>query len=130
MGTIITETMLNSSADAAWAMLRDVGAGDRAFPGVLVASEAEGDIRTVTFASGNVVRERIVSIDEARRRIAYAVIEGRFQHHSASMQIVPHEAENCRFVWTTDFLPDEAGALLTDLIDQGSEAFKHVMEGA
>lgn len=130
MGTIITETILHGSADAAWAMLRDIGAAVRAFPGALVASEAERDIRTVTFASGNVVRERIVSIDEARRRIAYTVIEGRFQHHSASMQVVPHETKNCRFVWTTDFLPDEAGPLLNDLIAQGSAAFQRVMEEA
>jgi hypothetical protein len=130
MGTIITETKLNSSADAAWAMLRDVGAVHLAFPGVLIASEADGDIRTVTFANGNVVRERIISIDDLRRRIAYAVIEGRFQHHSASMQIVAHETKGCRFVWITDFLPEEEEPLLTDLIAQGAEAFRRVMEGA
>ena len=44
---------------------------------------------TVTFANGMVVRERIVDIDQQRRRLCYAVLGDMFEHHSASMQILP-----------------------------------------
>jgi Polyketide cyclase / dehydrase and lipid transport len=130
MASITVEAKIEVSAERAWATLRDVGAADRAFPGVLVACRLEGDVRTVTFANGAVVRERIVDIDEARRRIAYAVIEGRFSHHSASMQIIAEGPDRGRFVWVSDFLPDEAEPLVRGLIEQGTEAFRHAVESA
>jgi hypothetical protein len=44
-----------------WASVRDVGAlSTRLAPGFVVDTRLEGDVRTVTFANGAVVRERIV----------------------------------------------------------------------
>ena len=130
MASVIIEATLKASVGKAWAMLRDVAAADRAFPGVLVSSRLEGDVRTVTFGNGTVVRERIVDVDEARRRIAYAVIEGRFSHHSASMQIIAEGPDRSRFVWVSDFLPDDAGPIVRALAEQGAEAFRHAVEAA
>ncbi len=128
MASITKETPLSVSADRAWALLRSVGEAHRAFPGVLTGCRQEGDARIVTFAGGLVVRERIVDIDETRRRIAYAVVEGRFAHHSASMQVVPEGDEGCRFIWVTDFLPDDLAPMIRPLIDRGAEAFRHAAE--
>jgi carbon monoxide dehydrogenase subunit G len=88
MASIIKAIELEAPAQAAWAMLRDVGAADKAFPGVLTDSRLDSDVRTVTFSNGAVIKERIVDVDEAARRVAYAVIEGRFSHHNASMQVL------------------------------------------
>src|SRR4051794_6760244 len=99
MATVTSEATLSTGADRAWALLRAVGAAEQAFPGVLTGCRLDGEVRTVTFANGMVVRERIVSIDETRQRIAYAVIEGLFSHHSASMQMIPDGPERSRFVW-------------------------------
>jgi carbon monoxide dehydrogenase subunit G len=123
MAIITSETNVDVGAEKAWALLRDPGSAAEAFPGVLVASRLDGDVRTVTFANGMAVQERIVSIDETRRRIAYAVIEGRFSHHSASMQIIPDGPERSRFVWISDFLPDDREAVVRPLVEQGTEAF-------
>jgi hypothetical protein len=123
MVTVTSEATLPTAADRAWALLRAVGAVDKAFPGVLTGCRLDGDVRTVTFANGMAVQERIVSIDETRRRIAYAVIEGRFSHHSASMQIIPDGPERSRFVWISDFLPDDREAVVRPLVEQGTEAF-------
>jgi carbon monoxide dehydrogenase subunit G len=128
MASIIKAIELSVPADAAWAMLRDVGGADKAFPGVLTASRLAGDIRTVNFASGMEVKERIVNIDEANRRVAYGVIEGRFTHHHASVQILAKGEDECRFVWISDFLPDETEPLVRGLVDQGAAAFKTAVE--
>jgi hypothetical protein len=128
MASIIKEIDVAAGADAAWALLREVGAADKAFPGVLVASRLDGDVRTVNFANGMEVKERIVNIDEQNRRVAYGVIEGRFTHHHGSMQIQALGDGRCRFIWISDFLPDEAEPLVQGLVDQGAAALRGVLE--
>ena len=122
MTTLYRECVLDLPAADAWAVLRDpLGAG-RAFAGVLVDVKLEGDVRRVTFASGNIVEERIVAVDDERMRIAYTVVGGRFEHHHASMQIAPGEGGRCRFVWISDFLPDAARSFVEPLVDAGCAA--------
>jgi hypothetical protein len=128
MATVTSEATLLVSAECAWALLRRVGAADEAFPGILTGCRLDDDVRTVTFANGMVVRERIVSIDEARRRVAYAVIEGRFSHHNASMQIIPDGPDRSRFVWISDFLPDDHQDMVRPLVEQGTSAFLRALQ--
>jgi hypothetical protein len=49
-------------------------------------------------------------------------------YHHASMQIVEAAPGRCLFVWITDFLPNEVGAALTPLIEQGAKALKSNLE--
>jgi hypothetical protein len=126
MASVIMECTLNCPAEPAWALLADVANPHRAFPGVLTDARSENDERIVTFADGMVVRERIVSVDPARRRIAYAVAGGRFTQHSAAMQVF-QEAEHCRFLWASDFLPDEFASLVEQLMGQGMAALQSVL---
>jgi len=127
MASITLERPLAADADAAWAVLARTDRAQDAFPGVLTACEQEGDSRTVTFANGAVVKERIADVDSVRRRIAYGVVEGRFTYHSASMQIV-EDGEGSRFIWTSDFLPAEAAAVVGPLMEQGADAFARTVE--
>lgn len=130
MASITLEKPIAADAASAWAVLRRTDRAHEAFPGVLTACEQEGDLRTVTFGNGMVVKERLVDVDEARRRIAYGVVEGRFTFHSASMQVVDDGRGASRFVWTSDFLPAEAGAVVGPLMEQGAEAFRRAVEAA
>ena len=130
MASITLETPIAADAASAWALLRRTDRAQDAFPGVLSACEQEDDLRTVTFANGAVVKERIVDVDETRRRIAYGVVEGRFTFHSASMQIVDDGPSRSRFLWTSDFLPAETGAIVRPLMEQGAQAFRAVAEKA
>lgn len=123
MATIISEVAIAADANTAWALLRDFGQAHRAFPGVLTACRRDGDVRTVTFANGMEVREQLVTLDEARRRIAYAVVGGRFSQHSASMQVIADADGTSRFLWVSDFLPEEAQSIVRGLVEQGTEAF-------
>jgi hypothetical protein len=124
MASIIKDIELDVGAEVAWAMLRNVGAADKAFAPVLTDSRLDGEVRTVTFASGMVIKEQIVDIDEANRRVAYAVIEGRFSHHSASMQVLDRGAGRSTVVWTTDLLPNEAAPMVRELTEQGAKALQ------
>ena len=130
MASINLEKTLTVGPDAAWAVLSRTDRAHEAFPGVLTACEQDGDSRTVTFANGAVVKERIVDVDPVGRRIAYGVVEGRFVHHSASIQIVEDGHGGSRFLWTSDFLPAEAAAMVGPLMEQGAEAFRRAVEAA
>jgi len=128
MASLRREENVDLSADRVWAALRDVGNAHRVFAGVLADSSIDGDVRTVTFANGMVVRERIVDIDDVERRLVYSVIDGMFEHHSASMQVVPEGEGTCRFVWVSDFLPNDRMAMVAPLVDQGSQALVRNLE--
>jgi len=129
MASIHHEILLEVPAEKAWAALRDFGSTHRLFAGVLTDGHLDGDIRTVSFANGLVVREQILDVDEDGRRVAYAVIDNVFDHHSASMQIVAAGEGRSRFVWITDFLPAAKAAMVRPLVEEGSAAMKRVLEG-
>lgn len=128
MATVWWEEPIALPADTAWAALREVGRAHELFAPVLVAGSLDGDVRTVTFANGMTVRERIVTLDEPRRRLCYTVLGDTFEHHSASMQLVPVDAHHCRFVWISDVLPDEAAEMVGPLVEQGARALRANLE--
>ncbi len=128
MASIIKRVSLHVPARTAWSALRDVGAAHRLFPGVLTDTTFDGQTRTVTFANGLVARERIITVDDDRRRLVYAVIDGRPSHHNASLEVLEEDGENCRVIWTTDFLPDALAPAIGSLVDQGAEALRRALE--
>lgn len=129
MGTLRKEVVIHAPVEEVWAAVRDVGHPQvRLTPGVLVDCRMEGDSRFVTFANGMVVKERIVSVDDTTRRVAYAVVEGPPSHHHASMQVFAEGPGTSRLVWISDFLPDDFARLAAPLIDAGVEAMKKTLE--
>jgi uncharacterized protein YndB with AHSA1/START domain len=129
MAAIHVETRIRAPAQQVWQALAATGDAHLAFAGVLTGCRLEReDLRVATFANGMVVKERIVSVEPQRMRIAYGVIESQFLHHSASMQVVARGDGECDFVWVTDVLPQEAAASITPLMEAGAQALKGVME--
>ena len=129
MASIYTQTTLEVDSETAWTALRQVGEAHKLFAPVLTDGRLNGDTRTVTFANGMVVRERILDIDNERKRVAYTVLDGPgMAYHHASMQIVHAGGGRCHFIWITDFLPGELAETLTPLIEQGTEALKRNLE--
>jgi Polyketide cyclase / dehydrase and lipid transport len=129
MASIRKEILVAASPERVWAALRDVGAvHTRLVQQMVVDTHLEGDSRLVTFANGEVVRERIVGIDDRTRRLAYAAVEWRTTHHNASFEVVP-EGDGCsRLVWITDLLPDTLTELVDGLMEQGCVAIKRTLE--
>jgi carbon monoxide dehydrogenase subunit G len=129
MASLHREIVLEAPAEAVWQAVRDVGqAHRRLVPGVLTDVRLEPGARVVTFANGLQVKELIVSLDDERRRFAYAAVGGRASHHNASMQVLAEGPSRCRLVWTTDLLPDEVAGPVAALMDQGVAAMKKALE--
>jgi carbon monoxide dehydrogenase subunit G len=128
MASIYHEKTVRVPADKAWAALRDVAHPHRLFAGVLTDARIDGDVRTVTFANGMVAQERIIDVDDKRRRVAYTVLGDMFEHHSAAMEIVPDGPDRSRFIWTTDLLPDKHVQMVRPLVEQGAEALARNLE--
>src|SRR3954469_2258523 len=107
MASIRKEFTVAAPAAAVWDALRDVGAvHTRLARGFVTDCSLDGAVRTVTFANGMTVAERIVSVDDDLRRLAYSATGGRAEHHHAVLEVLP-EATGSRLVWSTDVAPDE-----------------------
>ena len=130
MASIRKEVLLDASADAVWAAVRDVGAlHTRLVPGFVVDCRLEGDARIVTFANGLVARELIVDLNDADRRLVWTAVGGRLTHHNASVQVVAAGAERTRLVWIADLLPNELAGAIDAMIEQGLEAMRRAFVG-
>jgi hypothetical protein len=131
MASIRKEIVVDVGVEPAWAALRRVNAPHTLFAPVLSGAEMQGDVRTVHFADGMVVRERILDVDESHRRVAYAVVDPQgMSYHHASMQLDIAGPGRCVFIWITDFLPAEAAVALQPLIERGAAALKQNLEQA
>jgi carbon monoxide dehydrogenase subunit G len=130
MATIYKEFIVEADAEQVWDALRDFGAvHTRLAPGFLTDCKLDGKgARIVSFANGLVARELLVGIDEANRRLAYTVTDGKASHHHASAQVFADGEGRSRFVWITDVLPDEFGAYVEPMMVKGGEAMKKTLE--
>ncbi len=131
MASIRKEVVIDVGVEPAWDALRRVAEPHTLFAPVLAGAEMHGDVRTVRFANGMELRERILDVDDEHRRVAYAVVEPQgMTYHHASMQLDIAGPGRCAFIWVTDFLPAEAAASLLPLIEQGADALKRNLESA
>ena len=130
MASIRNEMTLDAPPQRVWDALRDFGAvHHRVAPGFLTDSKMDGDARVVTFANGAVARETLVSSDDEARRLVYAIMDGRFKHYSASVQVFA-EGAGSRAVWIIDLLPDDLAGLVRQMAGQGAAAMKVALEKA
>ncbi|MEU7145918.1 SRPBCC family protein [Nocardia sp. NPDC046473] len=115
MATVQMDIDIDADADVVWKVVGDFAtAPERITPGWVSACVADADVRVVTLQNGIIVRERLVAIDEERRRIVYSIIGDTVQpaHSNASMQICATGPGRSRLVWIHDVLPDELAELL------------------
>ena len=127
MTSIYRDIVINQGPESAWAALRQFEAAAELFAGVLVSCRCSGDVREVTFAGGSKLIEQLVTRDDSRRRLVYTVRHEAYTHHSAAMQILPDPAGS-RFIWVSDFLPEERATTMEPLIDAGCTALKAHLE--
>src|SRR6185369_10498417 len=99
MASIYKEISLDVPAADVWAAVRDYGAvHQRVAPGFVTDCKLDGDSRIVTFANGNVAQELLVTMDDARMRLVYAVVSPRVKQHSASIQVFADGDSRSRMV--------------------------------
>ena len=130
MASIRKEIRVDARPERVWDALRDVGAlHERVVPGFVVDTRLEDGARVVTFGNGMVARELIVDVDDEARRVAWAVVGGRFTHHNASVQVFP-EGAGSRLVWIADLLPNEIAGDIRAMIEQAAAVMKPTLERA
>ena len=128
MASIRREIEIAVKPETAWESLRDVGAiHTRLARGFVTDVRMEDGDRLVTFGNGAVVRERIVDVDDAAKRVAWSVVGAGLTHHNASAQ-VQGDGGVTRFVWIADLLPDEAAPRIAAMIEQGLVAIRKTLE--
>jgi hypothetical protein len=125
MASIYKEIPLDARPDDVWAAVRDYGAvHQRVAPGFVTDCKLDGDSRVVTFANGNVAQELLVTMDDTRKRLVYAVVSPRVKQHSASIQIFADGDSRSRVVWIADVLPDEIAPYIDGQMDLGTLAMQ------
>ena len=130
MASIRREVRIQADPETVWDALRDVGALHRRLaPGFVTDVRLEEGARVVTFGNGLVARELIVDVDDAARRLAWAVVGGRMTHHNASAQVFPDGEGHSRFVWIADLLPHEVAPGVAAMMEQGLAVIKRTLEG-
>lgn len=130
MATIIKDFTVRAKPEAVWDALRDIGAiHERLARGFVTDTRMDGPDRIVTFVNGLVVRERIVSIDETIRRLAYSAASERLTHHNASFQVFADGGDGSRILWIADMLPDVAADAIGAMMEEGCQAMRRTLEG-
>jgi hypothetical protein len=122
MASIRKEIVIASDVDTVWEAVRSFGALDQMATGFVTDCRPEGTDRLVTFFTGTVLRERLITIDDTRRRLVWSIVEGPYQHHNGSVELFENAGGGTRFEWTADLLPDALEALTASLMDQGLAA--------
>ena len=129
MATIRKEIQIDVPPEKVWDALRDFGAlHERLVPGFVTDCRMDGKDRIVTFASGAVVREVLIDLDDDARRLAWSIVDGPYQHHNGVAQVFA-EGEGSRFVWTTDLIAaDDVVQVTEQSMETGVGVAKKTLE--
>jgi Polyketide cyclase / dehydrase and lipid transport len=130
MGSIRKEAMLDASPEAVWDAVRDFGAlHTRLVRGFVTDVELDGEDRIVTFASGAVQREPLVSVDDEEMRLVYSAVDSVLgaTHYNAAVQVSPNGAGTTNLVWLIDFLPDTISPNLEAAMESGVQAMEETL---
>jgi len=131
MATIRHQIDIAVSAARVWDAARDITAlHTRLVPGFVTATrilpDNEVPTRRVTFASGAVLDEKIITIDDDRRRLVWS-IQG-VEHHNGALEIVD-TGGGARVIWTADVLPAELADRFSPLMAEALRIMKKTFEG-
>ena len=129
MASLRRELSTAASPDEVWAAVRDIGAlHTRLVPGFVVDTQLEPGGRIVTFQNGMVVREPIVDIDDAARRLVWTAVVPSVTHYNASVQVFANPDGGSKVVWVADLLPNEGAPAIGGMMDQGMAAMKTCLD--
>jgi carbon monoxide dehydrogenase subunit G len=127
MASIQKEIVVMASPGASWDAIADIGAlHTRLVPGFVLDTRLEPGARIVTFGNGAVVREPIVTLDAAARRLVWSAEGGRASHYNAAVQVFADD-EGARIAWTVDLLPDSLRDEIAAAMDMGLAAMKRTL---
>jgi hypothetical protein len=128
MATVRKEILTRAHPDQVWDAIRDIGAlHTRLVPGFVIATRLEANARIVTFANGVTVREPIVTLDDAARRLVWSAQGLRTTHYNAAVEVLG-DGGSTRVVWIADFLPDDMAGEIDAAMEAGAQAMKTALD--
>jgi len=133
MATLRKQIDVTAPPAAAWAAVREFGAlHQRLVPGFVkdCVLEQEGAVRLLTFGNGMQVRERLVTRDDATRRLVYTTEGGKASHYNAVVEVFEGVGGGSRLVWTIDLLPDTIAPLIDGMMGMGAQAMQGALKAA
>lgn len=131
MTSIRKEIRISAPVDRVWDALRDVGAlHTKLVPGFVKDTVLDGNSRVVVFSNGMTVREDIVGVDAAQRRVAWAIVGQQFRHYNGAAWVEADPKGGSRFIWTVDVLPNELASQVEQMMTTGIAVVRQTMETA
>lgn len=130
MATLRKQVDVAAAPPVAWSAVREFGAlHTRLVPGFVrdCTLEQDGAVRLVTFGNGMQVRERLVTRDDAGRRLVYTTEGGRASHDNAAVEVLEAAGGGSRLVWTVDLLPDALAPAIDGMMDVGAAAMRKAL---
>ena len=127
MASIHKDIRINAHPDEVWSAVRDFAAVHRLAPGFVTDAHLDGEARIVTFHNGQVAREELVDSDDARRRLAYAIVGQRVRHYNASVQVLADGDGSSRIIWIVDVLPSEVAPYIEGQMELAALAMRKAL---
>jgi mxaD protein len=127
MGTGQAEIDVNGTPDKVWAVVGDFGGIGGWMPGI-DSCRVEGEDRILE-TMGMTITERLVSKDDAGRRLTYSIAQGApVESHEAAITVAGN-GDGSRVTWVVEATPDEMADLMATVYQQALEALKAHVEG-
>jgi Polyketide cyclase / dehydrase and lipid transport len=128
MASVRKEILTDCPADEVWSAIRDIGAlHTRLVPGFVIDTKLEPGARIVTFGNGMVIREPIVTLDEAAKRLVWSAEGGVTTHYNAAVEVSTVDGAT-RVVWIADFLPNSTREMIADAMEAGMAVMKKTLD--
>jgi hypothetical protein len=128
-----SKIILGAPADAIWQVVGDFGAACRYLAGVVnctVEGEGAGALRTLTYADGGTIVERLEALDHVAHRLSYALLSDTpFRNCLTTMELRDLGQGQCEVTWAATFeadgLPEcEAQEMLEGALALNSRALR------
>lgn len=91
----------------AWSVLEAYSRGENQIFAIVADVVMEGNVRVITTAHGDTMREHILSVDPDHLRLCYTIPgwSPDTTYHFAAMEILPRDGGGCQLRWITDYWP-------------------------
>ena len=129
--------IIDVSADATWRVISDFGAACQYLAMVInctVEGTGIGALRTLTYADGSLIVERLEALDAAAHRLSYSLLtDTPFRDCLTTVTVRELGASRSELVWSVSFEPDglpaeEALTMLEGALAANGVALKRVLE--
>jgi hypothetical protein len=127
VGTIRRETVIDRPVDVVWPVITDpTGIADW-FPGVTDA-KVEGNIRTITTATGIPLPEEIITNDAILHRFQYRLALPVVKHHLGTIDVIGLPDDRSLVVYSTDCEPDAMALIIGGATGNALKEMKRQLE--